>query len=855
MSKLRSHCRRCSPPHRKVRLRQPIGHVNPYVLLLLVCLACLCGAECPRACECKWKNGKETVLCVNANLSVIPDELDAGTQVLDFTGNAVVEVGRDAFSDASLTNLQKIYLAKCRIKSLHRFAFRKLTNLVELDLSSNQLTAVPSHIFESISELREIKLSGNPIQRVSNDAFKKVPQLVRLEMSECRLGTIEQRAFAGLEKSLTFLKLDNNMMVAIKATSLTDLKSLAGLDLHNNPWNCSCGLKPLREWMLNVKIPYSVPPVCHSPSRVAGKTWDKLELDDFACVPEIVARAVVTKGVEGSNVTMSCRIDGVPEPKVRWFWKNRVIANLTGSAFNRKTYMVHELGDTAKASNLTILSAEIQDAGVYVCSAENKAGKVEANVTLAMSRKAPEPPMTGRVVIAGIIVAALFVVALSLVVVCACTIRRKNNLRMERRRRREDSYEKIELNHKGASMNGRNPGVTVSAVNLQHHEIRKHGDYRGVSCVDDPADNLLRNKYSPKDQWDARSPDGANSSEAGHNADVESCAASRNMVSDSETSDPETLKSGVASSIRSGRSELPSYTSGRGLQFCSSDLSGLAESRHAERVPSIEMKDLHIHAPPLPPDPNEAKYQPYDPRYGSESFCTLPRRPPERRWRRGGCSDSSQSPLLPDSRYTSSSGDSMRRFSTDNMVAGGQRSSSSLNLCSGEMFASSAAVVSGAAAAFNKRHTLTRFPSLPTSPVDNVRDQPPVYATPATKSNVVNSYDYHAAQLERFLEEYRSLQEQLSKMKVAHCSQETCDSLRNDNRRSLAEPLLNVNALADEVNNSRTILSSQSAAAGTPVNPSAEFSPQNHNTPPYWVPRTTLRRFSGTGGGADFYQS
>lgn len=85
--------------------------------------------------------------------------------------------------------------------------------------------------------------------------------------------------------------------------------------------------------------------------------------------------------------------------------------------------------------------------------------------------------------------------------------------------------------------------------------------------------------------------------------------------------------------------------------------------------------------------------------------------------------------------------------------------------------------------------------------------------------------------------------------------QETCDSLRTtDNRRSLAEPLLNVNALADEVNNPRTTIMNgqQSASPATPVNPAVEFNPQNHNNAPYWVPRTTLRRFSG---GGEFYQS
>lgn len=42
----------------------------------------------------------------------------------------------------------------------------------------------------------------------------------------------------------------------------------------------------------------------------------------------------------------------------------------------------------------------------------------------------------------------------------------------------------------------------------------------------------------------------------------------------------------------------------------------------------------------------------------------------------------------------------------------------------------------------------------------------------AGAASATNAYDYHAAQLERFLEEYRNLQEQLCKMK------ETCESIR-----------------------------------------------------------------------------
>lgn len=460
---------------------------------------------------------------MNARLTEIPKGLDAGTQVLNLTGIKLGNLEKDAFVEAKLLNLQKVYLSRCRIKTLDRYAFRKLINLVELDLSYNSLTAVPSHVFDSVPELRELKLSGNPIQRVLNDAFVRVPTLVRLELSECLLGTVETRAFSGLENTLEWLKLDKNRLVNVKSSTLTVMQNLHGLELSENPWNCTCELGPLREWMFRQNIPYDVPPACTHPLRLKGKPWDRLDLDEFACVPKITAPEALTTGVEGGNVTMSCNIGGIPEPRVKWLWRNRVIANLSGVPYSngRKMYVVHAADYT---SNLTILTADMQDAGVYVCTAENKAGKVEASVTLAVLRRPPDTALSGRVLAASIIVAALFVLASCLIVLCVCTVRRRQQGVVSGRwqgqvqsgmarggRRRDDSYEKIEMNHKESSMlnhagggvgrgvlpkggnstlaSGQNAEVAIVGPMMLKQRTR-HGEYRGVPNVDtDPGED------------------------------------------------------------------------------------------------------------------------------------------------------------------------------------------------------------------------------------------------------------------------------------------------------------------------------------------------------------------------------
>lgn len=460
------------------------------LLLAALCVHAL-HAHCPRLCDCKWKGGKESVLCPAANLTRLPAQLDTGTQLLDLTDNPLVTIQKDAFASAGLLNLQKIYVAKCRLKNVDRYAFRKLINLVELDLSQNSLTSVPSHIFDSVPELRELKLSGNPIQRLLNEAFIHVPQLVRLEISDCRLGTVEPRAFSGLESTLEWLKLDRNRLSDVRATTITSLQSLHGLELANNPWNCTCGLRPLREWMLRQNVPYGTPPACRFPPRLAGKSWERMELDEFACAPEIIPDEKESKVEEGDNVTLSCRVGGEPVPRVLWLLRNRVLVNAT-SLSGRRAYLVRARGG---AASLTLLGAEPQDTGMYTCAAENLAGRAEAVVRLAVAKRAGASSNGGLALAAGA-TAALLVLAACLLLLGIKAARAKPRPHPQAcARHRTDSYEKIEMNHKfnnhvpvannvietenNRENNHRNePAVALVGA------VRKRGDYRHVPSQD-----------------------------------------------------------------------------------------------------------------------------------------------------------------------------------------------------------------------------------------------------------------------------------------------------------------------------------------------------------------------------------
>ena len=86
--------------------------------------------------------------CGGQQLPALPEGMDPGTQVLNFSGNSLQVLQSERFLRMDLLNLQKIHLSRNQLIRIHEKAFRGLTNLVELDLSDNMLPLVPSETFQ-----------------------------------------------------------------------------------------------------------------------------------------------------------------------------------------------------------------------------------------------------------------------------------------------------------------------------------------------------------------------------------------------------------------------------------------------------------------------------------------------------------------------------------------------------------------------------------------------------------------------------------------------------------------------------------------------------------------------------------
>ena len=401
-------------------------------LALLVALAVPMWADtdwtvCPQVCKCKWVSGRKAAECTNSSHGGVPSTLSSEIQVLDLSFTALHELHMDEFLKVNLTNLHKLFLKDCAIRTVDKEAFRGLAILIELYLSGNYIHSLHPSVFHDNVRLRFLSLSHNPIEKLEDGLFSNMTHLQTVDLSECRLSHIGRKTFVNT-LILRTLVLDGNRLATMKVETLEHLSMLAGLVLHNNPWVCDCHLKEFRDWIVNRGL-YAQPTSCAEPPFLNGRLWSDLNSNDLACKPQILfPAAVTTVEVDGGNVTLMCQVRGNPIPDVHWVFNSRIIGSNSSRTYGEQRYLVRESTDKTRWVNLTITNVRNQDRGDYTCVAKNGGGVDERNVYLLVNyqRGAGGAGDTGTVtshwpLIMGLVAGLLFLFAgMLLAIYCYC---------------------------------------------------------------------------------------------------------------------------------------------------------------------------------------------------------------------------------------------------------------------------------------------------------------------------------------------------------------------------------------------------------------------------------------------------
>ncbi|KAM9184050.1 SLIT and NTRK-like protein 3 [Mergus octosetaceus] len=235
---------------------------------------------CPTGCSCSL-HINDLGLTVNCkergfhNISeLLPRPLNA--KKLYLSGNLIQKIYRSDFWNFS--SLDLLHLGNNRISYVQDGAFINLPNLKSLYLNGNDIERLTPGMFRGLQSLHYLYFEYNLIREIQPAAFSLMPNLKLLFLNDNLLRTLPTDAFAGT--SLARLNLRNNHFLALPVAGVLEhLHAIVQIDLKLNPWDCTCDLVPLKQWLEALSSVSVVGDVlCASPERLARRDLRSLEL-------------------------------------------------------------------------------------------------------------------------------------------------------------------------------------------------------------------------------------------------------------------------------------------------------------------------------------------------------------------------------------------------------------------------------------------------------------------------------------------------------------------------------------------------------------------------------------------------
>ncbi|XP_048337860.1 immunoglobulin superfamily containing leucine-rich repeat protein-like [Sphaerodactylus townsendi] len=346
---------------------------------LLFCLvAAFLVAEaraCPEVCVCVARKNysRHIADCSYQDLHAVPTSLPSNTTTLTLSVNHITSLGENSFK--GLVSLQGLWLTYNDISHVGKGTFGSLAPLKNLDLSHNQMMDFPWWDLQNLTALELLKLSNNRLEKVPLEAFSTLKHLRSLWLNDNRLTVL----FEGTFDSTPFLSL---------------------LQINNNPFNCSCKVWWLKQWIesSSVSTPEKDSIMCDSPKNLKGLTLGRnLNLDCSLPSVQLTYQSSLDNSVlhDGLSLLLDCRAVGKPQPEIRW----KIQASGQTVAINGPN--VDEEGDNwlagarseespehflvFKNGSMAISKFSKADEGVYTCQAVNDVGSREVSVNVALS--------------------------------------------------------------------------------------------------------------------------------------------------------------------------------------------------------------------------------------------------------------------------------------------------------------------------------------------------------------------------------------------------------------------------------------------------------------------------------------
>ncbi|XP_001511221.2 SLIT and NTRK-like protein 6 isoform X1 [Ornithorhynchus anatinus] len=230
------------------------------------------GPYCPVPCNCKVLSQSGLLIhCQERNIESLADlkPPPQNPKKLILAGNIIQALVKSDLEEYS--TLEMLHLGNNRIEILEEGSFMNLTRLQKLYLNGNHLTKLSQGIFLGLQNLEYLYLEFNAIKELLPGTFKTMPKLRVLYLNNNLLQALPPQIFAGIP--LARLSLKANQFVHLPVTNVLDeLDLLVQIELEDNPWDCSCDLVGLQQWMQKLsRNAVTDAIVCSSPGHLEKK--------------------------------------------------------------------------------------------------------------------------------------------------------------------------------------------------------------------------------------------------------------------------------------------------------------------------------------------------------------------------------------------------------------------------------------------------------------------------------------------------------------------------------------------------------------------------------------------------------
>uniref|UniRef100_A0A8C0WPD6 LRRCT domain-containing protein n=1 Tax=Castor canadensis TaxID=51338 RepID=A0A8C0WPD6_CASCN len=227
---------------------------------------------CPIPCNCKVLSPSGLLIhCQERNIESLSDlkPPPQNPRKLILAGNIIHTLMK--FDLVEYFTLEMLHLGNNRIEILEEGSFMNLTRLQKLYLNGNHLTKLSRGMFLGLHSLEYLYLEYNVVKEILPGTFNSMPKLKVLYLNNNLLQVLPPHIFSGIP--LTRVNLKTNQFTHLPVSNiLDDLDLLTQIDLEDNPWDCSCDLVGLQQWIQKLsKNTMTDDILCTSPSHLDKK--------------------------------------------------------------------------------------------------------------------------------------------------------------------------------------------------------------------------------------------------------------------------------------------------------------------------------------------------------------------------------------------------------------------------------------------------------------------------------------------------------------------------------------------------------------------------------------------------------